>query len=85
MVVIQADFSKELGKIKPMHAVNNGPAGKEGDETGNFEAYKNAKIPFARNHDAAVCPAYGGEHVVDISALFPDFDADETKEENYDA
>ena len=29
MAVIQADFTKEIGKIKPMHAVNNGPVGGE--------------------------------------------------------
>ena len=46
-VVVQADFLQEIGKMKPMHAVNNGPVGNETDGTGNFEAYKAAKIPFA--------------------------------------
>lgn len=83
-VAIQADCSKEIGKIKPMHAVNNGPTGTEGDATGNFDAYKAAKIPFARNHDAAFYASYGGEHIVDIQAVFPDFSKDENDENAYD-
>ena len=84
MVVIQADFAKETGKIKPMHAVNNGPVGDETDETGSFEAYKAAKIPFARNHDASFYASYGGEHIVDIQAIFPDFSKDADDESAYD-
>lgn len=83
-VVVQADFSQEIGKIKPMHAVNNGPVGNESDGTGNFEAYKNAKIPFARNHDAAFYASYGGEHIVDMQAIFPDFSRDADDESAYD-
>ena len=83
MAKLAVDFAEIKGKIKPMHSVNNGPI--EGPwELETVSLFKEAGIPYARNHDAAVCPAYGGEHVVDISALFPDFDADETKEENYD-
>ena len=82
-VAIQADCSKEIGKIKPMHAVNNGPTGTEGDATGNFDAYKAAKIPFARNHDAAFYASYGGEHIVDMQAVFPDFSKDENDESAY--
>lgn len=83
-VVVQADFSQEIGKIKPMHAVNNGPVGNESDGTGNFEAYKNAKIPFARNHDASFYASYGGEHIVDMQAIFPDFSKDVDDENAYD-
>ena len=74
-----------LGKIKPMHAVNNGPIIARNDQTtGNGPAYRNAKIPFARNHDASFCSSYGGEHTVDITAIFPNFDADENDPASYD-
>ena len=84
MVVIQADFTKEAGKIKPMHAVNNGPVGNETDETGNFESYKTAKIPYARNHDASFYVSYSGEHIVDVQAIFPDFSKEVDDESAYD-
>lgn len=79
------DFSKNIGTIKPIHAVNNGPIRERSDQTrGNFAAYRAAKIPFARTHDAAYCSSYGGEHTVDISAVFPDFNADACAPSSYD-
>lgn len=82
---ITVDLSDSVGKIKPMHAVNNGPVCSRSDQTsGNFADYKAACIPYARNHDAAFCAEYGGEHVVDISAVFPNFDADENDPASYD-
>ncbi|MBO5021618.1 MAG: hypothetical protein J6D52_13220, partial [Clostridia bacterium] len=53
-------------------------------ERGNFDAYKEAGFPYARNHDAAFCAGYGGEHTVDITAVFPDFDADPYDPASYD-
>ena len=53
VVEIRVDASDILGSIKPMNAVNNGPAVKKpgGDQVrGNFEDYKAARIPFARAH-----------------------------------
>lgn len=82
---ITINLSKDCGKIKPMHAVNNGPVRPRSDmSSGNFENYKAARFPYARNHDASFCASYGGEHVVDISAVFPNFDADENNPESYD-
>ena len=75
-----------LGPIKPMHAVNNGPSvQKPGNDqkVGNFEDYRAARIPFARTHDSINCVS-GGAHCCDISAIFPDFDADENDPKNYD-
>ena len=83
---IVVDMAKELRAVKPMNAVNNGPAVKKpgGDQkVGNFESYKSARIPFARLHDSINC-CPGGAHAVDVSAVFPDFDADETLPESYD-
>ena len=77
MSTVKIDFSKKIGKIGPMHAVNNGPAGS--DVRGGFEnvtAFREAGIPFARNHDASFYEGYNGEHIVDVHRIFKNFDAD---------
>ncbi|MBQ3426910.1 MAG: hypothetical protein IJH37_07180 [Clostridia bacterium] len=65
-----------IGKIKPMHATNNGPVYKLGVEQQitNIDAFKSAGIPYIRTHDTSFYAAYGGEHTVDVHAIFPDFD-----------
>jgi len=79
------DYSKNVGKIKIMHAVNNGPSVSRGDQTrGNQNAYKAAKIPYARTHDAAFYNNYGGEHTIDVEAIFRNFDADVNDPNSYD-
>ena len=87
MQTIRFDRNKTYGKFRPMNAVNNGPVHKRhaNDQSrSNLQDYKAAKIPYARNHDASFCADYGGEYMVDISAIFPNFDADPYKEESYD-
>lgn len=84
---ITVDFNKETRAIKPMHSTNNGPikgTGFGGQKTSIPEFWKQAGIPYARNHDAAFCAAYGGEHTVDITNIFPDFDKDPYDENSYD-
>lgn len=82
---IKFDFSKVKGKVKPMHAVNNGPVHKENDQArSNLKYFAEAGIPYARNHDASFCSSYGGPHIVDINEVFPNFDADPYLEESYD-
>ncbi len=82
---VTVDPSVEVGPIKVMNAVNNGPTKPRSDQTrSNFDEYAALKIPYARVHDANLCTAYGGPHIVDILAVFPNWDADETKPENYD-
>ncbi len=77
--------SVEIGPIKPMNGVNNGPNKmRSGQSRSNFEPYAALKIPYARVHDANLTEDYGAPHCIDISAIFPDWDADETKPENYD-
>ena len=73
---IYINFSKQIRPVKPMHSVNNGPAGSKVRGTSNFEWYRDAKIPFARNHDASFYPGYGGEHTVDVHRIFKRFEAD---------
>ena len=79
-IVINAN--KIIGKIKPMHAVNNGPVHIEGEKS-NFKEFVNAGIPFARNHDASLSKYYGGDKTVDVHSIFPDFDKDPYDEASY--
>lgn len=83
---ITVDLQKEAGRIKPMHSVNNGPVHKfrPDQRISNLAAFRAAGIPYVRNHDAAFYATYGGEHTVDISAVFPDFDADPYDPASYD-
>ena len=82
-VTITFDPGQKLGKIKPMNAVNNGPIkGSRGRST--IELWKAASIPYARNHDASFCANYGGEHIVDVHAIFPDFSKDPNDPVFYD-
>ncbi len=82
---VKIEPSVEKGPIRMMNAVNNGPTKPRKDQSrGNFEEYAALKIPYARTHDANHCSAYGAPHVCDVSAIFPDWDADETKAESYD-
>ena len=75
---ISVDFSKEAGKVKIMHAVNNGPVGNgvRGKSFSNIHLFRDAGIPYARLHDSAFYSPYGGEYAVDVHRIFPNFDAD---------
>lgn len=85
MAKLVVDFSRKTGVMKPMHCVNNGPvAGRSTHTRSNFSDYKAAEIPFARNHDAAFYSSYGGEHTVDIYAIFPDFSRNPDDPDAYD-
>ncbi len=81
MAFIRIDWNEPVGKIKPMHAVNNGVAK---GRMCNFDDYGAAGFPYMRNHDASYCEEYGSEHCVDITAIFPDFDADPDDPASYD-
>ncbi len=82
---LKVDFSKSQGKVKPMHAVNNGPVYNwRGGSTANVDDFRAAGIPYGRTHDASFFSAYGGYHTVDVHAVFPDFDRDVNDPEAYD-
>ena len=83
MATITVDFGKNRGAVRPMHAVNNGPAGSAVRGTSNAEAFRAAGIPYARLHDSAFCTAYGGEFSVDVHRIFRDFAADENDPASY--
>ena len=88
MSILSVNFNQKAGKVKPMHCTNNGPI--------NYDSYKKIKndlegelwkasgIPYARTHDSCFCDSYGGDHTIDIHAIFPDFDADVTDPQSYD-
>lgn len=81
------DFNKTIGAIKPMHATNNGPVisgAFSKNRSGNFRHWQEAGIPYARTHDSSFCANYGGEHTVDVHAIFPNFDADVNDPASYD-
>jgi len=82
---VTVDTAKQVGPIKVVHAVNNGPSGEKSDQqNNNFDDYAALRIPYARTHDAARTHAYGGHHTIDISYVFPDFSKDEKDPANYD-
>ena len=74
-----------IGPIKRMNAVNNGPRINNAEQvyTGTTAYFMAANVGYSRNHDAAGAGAYG-EHVVDISIIFPDFSKNPDKPESYD-
>ena len=83
--MLNVDYTKRVKQIKPMHAVNNGPVGARSEQTrSNFEEYKALEVPYARNHDASFFSGYGGEHSVDVHAIFPDFNKDPYNPASYD-
>ena len=89
MAQIKVDFTRTVGVIKPMHAVNNGPVAKSPNPNSwggrsNMAEYRAAGIPFARNHDASFYDSYGNEHTVDVHAIFPRFEADVNDPASYD-
>ena len=77
---ITIDTEKVVGKIKPMHAVNNGPLLGGGKIKSEFLA--DAGIPYVRLHDTG--GDYGGHVFVDIANIFRDFSADELDPNSYD-
>ena len=83
---LTVDFAAGCGPVKPMHSVNNGPVYKFGADQRitNLWSFQAAGIPYARTHDASICYSYGGEHTIDVHAIFPDFDADATDPASYD-
>ncbi len=84
MNTIKVDFSKQTGKIKPLHGVCCAPYSKRSDHGQPYieKHFNEASIPYCRLHDC--CGGYGGTYFVDISNVFPNFSADENDPESYD-
>ncbi len=81
------DTTERLGKFKHLNATNGGPWHKRHtteQPRSNFEDYKAARIPYARNHDSGVVGVYGGPYSHDVTRIFPNFDADVNDPASYD-
>ena len=87
MLNLKFDLDNRLGFFKPLNATNGGPVHKRHSKTqwrSNFEAYKEARMPYSRNHDSGTVSAYGGPYSHDIMNIFRDFDADANDPASYD-
>ena len=80
-VEVTVDVKKVIGEIKPVNAVGQPPMAGQLGRWGMMRYLKDAGIPYARLHD--VGGWLGNGLYVDVPNIFPDFDADETKIENY--
>ncbi len=78
---IAVDASVKTGPVKAVNGVGQPPMIGELADWSMMHYLKEAGVPYARLHD--VGGWLGGGLYVDIPNLFPDFDADETKPENY--
>ena len=83
--VVSVDPATVVGPVKPMNASNNGSITPviNGPVGPLMEAYKALRIPYARTHDTPLGDDYGG-HCIDISEIFPDFDAPVNSPKSYD-
>ena len=80
---VVVDAGEVVGKIKVMNAVNNGPVvARNSQKRGNSQAYQDGNFGYARLHDAPIEWEWG--HTVDISCVFPNFEADENDPKSYD-
>ena len=80
---VKVNTSQVIGPVKPMHGLNNGPLGSQFYNSDNGGAVKAVRIPYVRTHDTSEWTGYGGEHTIDISAVFPDFSRDVNDPEAY--
>lgn len=79
MLNINVDPKKELGAVKPLHGINNGPISLAGVHNTEKE-YAEMGIPFVRLHDTD----YPYPQAVDVYQIFRDFSADPNDPKNYD-
>ena len=80
MVSIQLDCNERLGRIKPLHGINNAPL--SGTDNQMFHYLGEAGVPYSRLHDTG--GRFGGGCFVDIENVFRSFDADPEDPASYD-
>ncbi len=78
---VSIDFSRKIGKIKPVSGVNSGPLFGIDLSYDLTENYRELAIPAVRVSDTAA--PYGGGRFVDIRNVFPDPLLDERFPESY--
>ena len=84
MANISINTDRVIGNIKPLHCTVNGPVANHDGSGGTMEGFREIGVPHVRVHDSSFFDNYGGEHSVDISGIFPDFDKDPYDEASYD-
>ena len=73
------DCNQIVGKIKPLHGVNNGPVSYHfWIDTSRY--YKEIGVPYIRLHDTD----HPSQRMVDVRYIFKNFEADENDPANYD-
>ena len=79
MNTIKIDFAQKTHAPKAVNAVNNGPICNQG-VVDLSRHYKALNIPAVRLHDT---DGANSRFLVDVSRIFPYFDADENDSANY--
>lgn len=86
--VLEINFDKRIGEIKPLNGINNGPVSGYSNDSGNAlwkldvtELYQDMQIPYVRTHDTEY--PYGQDLFIDIHCIFPDFSADVNSPQSY--
>ena len=74
MAEIYVNAQNATGSIKPLNGLCNAP------QKCTLKYWKRAGVPYTRLHDSFL----GVWHVVDVSAVFPDFSKDENDPASYD-
>ena len=75
---VKVDLAVEVGRIRPMHAMCNGPRSFGSDIS---HLFREAGIPLVRFDDTDTCMS---GRAVDVSRIFKDFSADPADPQNYD-
>lgn len=78
---VNVDFSKKIGKIKPINGLNNGPRFGIDLETDFTEQYKEIHPPIVRV--SAVEATAASSRYLDLHCIFPDMELDERFEASY--
>lgn len=74
-VTIDVDYSRTIGKIRSLQGINAGPLPQRPLEAPLLEQYKRIGVNYVRTHDV--------RGAFDINVIFPDFQADPSKESSY--
>ena len=78
-VELRVDFSRTNGVLRALHGINRGPL-VAGGMINVTDSQRALRLPFTRLHDSH----WPNSDVVDIHAVFPDFNRDPERPESYD-
>ena len=78
---VNIDFSKKIGKIKPVNCLNNGPFFGIDLDVDLRDEYAEIKPPFIRVSNVEA--PYSSARFLDIHCIFPDMELDERFEASY--